>query len=164
MHRQRGRGRQAHYSYIHRRPRAPAASGQRTAGGAAPPPHPVRGRFASDDARRTCRSVEMYQELRVSSRLTWLPGRRTRRPDCRVTGSNRNYSVIGRRSPMRHTRALEVLLVLVALLLGAPALWAESFAPVGNLDCNGLQRDPEAAQAHPGLCGLPRPGIRRTRL
>ena len=38
---------------------------------------------------------------------------------------------------MHRTRALKNILAMAALLLGAPALWAQSFAPVGNLDCNG---------------------------
>jgi hypothetical protein len=38
---------------------------------------------------------------------------------------------------MRHAHAFKVLGVLAVLVLAAPALRAQHFAPVGNLDCNG---------------------------
>jgi hypothetical protein len=38
---------------------------------------------------------------------------------------------------MRHDRALKLLCVFALLLLSAPAVRAQAFAPAGNLDCNG---------------------------
>ncbi|MBV8143886.1 MAG: hypothetical protein JO184_02675 [Gammaproteobacteria bacterium] len=38
---------------------------------------------------------------------------------------------------MRHAYALKILGIFAMLALAAPALRAQSFAPVGNLDCNG---------------------------